>query len=169
MVIGWLLAHWFITKGKNLQFYGIDATQVYRDVRPEASMTPAELYLHQQQQALRAQISQIVEQLGDETDEMIITKLESQLKQLTRRVIMDEDDVFSVDELIRKSRETRQQRRRTRGMYGNTAGVTGAAGMNRLREDRVMSSSMRAAEITSHFQNADNPDPFGQPRRGTWR
>jgi hypothetical protein len=82
---------------------------------------------------------------------------------------MDEDDVFSVDELIRKSRETRQQRRRTRGMYGNTAGVTGAAGMNRLREDRVMSSSMRAAEITSHFQNADNPDPFGQPRRGTWR
>jgi hypothetical protein len=169
MVIGWLLAHWFITRGKNLQFYGIDATQVYRDVRPEASMTPAELYLHQQQQALRGQISQIVEQLGDETDEMIVTKLESQLKQLTRRVIADDDEMFSVDELIRKTRETRQQRRRTRGMYGNTSTATGATGVNRLREDRVMSPSARAAEITSHFQNADNPDPFGQPRRGPWR
>jgi hypothetical protein len=166
MVIGWLLAHWFMTKGKNLQFYGIDAHKVYRGVKPEAQMDPAQLYQHQQQQAIRAHISQIVEQLGEENDEMIITKLEAQLKQLTRRVVVDENEVFSVDELIRKSRETRLQRRRTRGMYGNTgSAVTGAAGMNRLREDRVMSANARSAQITGHFQNADNPDPYFQPRR----
>jgi hypothetical protein len=99
---------------------------------------------------------------------MIITKMESQLKQLMRRVVVDESELFSVDELIRKTREMRQQRRRTRGGYGTTSiygAPTGPAGMNRLREDRVMTASARAAEITGHFQNADNPEPYQQPRR----
>jgi hypothetical protein len=169
MVIGWLMGQWLLTKGKNLHFYGIDTTQVYRDVRPEVSMNPTERYQYQQQQGVRAQITQIVEQLGDETDEMIILKLEGQLKQLTRKVVVDENELFSVDELIKKSRETRQQRRRARsgsngpspsGQYG-----TGLRTNHRMQEGRMMTSDARTATIAGHFQNADTPDPYVPPRR----
>lgn len=161
MVIGWLLAHWFITRGKNLSFYGLDATAVYRDIRPEVTMTPAEQYQHQMQQGLRGQIEYILNQLGDETDEMIIAKLESQLRQLSRRVVVDDSDTFSVDELIRKMRETRQRKRRERA-YGSMSPSNGG-GVSRMQEHRVMTSDARSAAITGHFQNADNPDPLYGP------
>jgi hypothetical protein len=167
MVIGWLLSHWFITKAKNLQFYGIDGTQVYRDIRPEVTMTPHELYQHQMQQGLREQVKQIVDRLGDENDEMIITKLEAQLRQLSRRVVVEENDTFSVDDLIRKTRETRTRRRRERSL-GTSANNSGY-GSSRMQEHRMMTPDARSAAIATHFQNADNPDPYLPPgHRPRW-
>lgn len=111
MVIGWLLCNWLITKGKQLSFYGIDQRRIGTGLSSEASEEyAADLVFRREQEALRDEMETLATQLGKETDEWIIQRLEHQLRIMNQHVIREEGEVFSLDTLIQKSREQRREK-----------------------------------------------------------
>lgn len=120
LVIGWLLAVWLLTQGKNLSFYGIDVTKVMCNVyaldKKEQEETPMAQHTKIEQQRIRERIEQIYNQLSNENDEYICTRLEHELLMLDRQIILEQGEVYSVDELIRQASEARMNRKR---MFNN--------------------------------------------------
>lgn len=111
-VIGWLLCHWLITQGKNLKHYGIDPLRVMSRVRKPVEMTRQEAWRSQEQHQLRYEIDNTYKALLREQDQYIQANLERKLQHLTSKLILEENEIFSVDELIRSVQETRKQQRR---------------------------------------------------------
>ncbi len=112
MVIAWLLCHWLLTMGKNLAFYGIDIRKVGSNlIERVKNASPEELRKMQEQQFIRQRIDQIYEQLVSEQDEFLAIKLEQELRLLDKRIILEANDVWSVDEVIRMTREAKRNKR----------------------------------------------------------
>lgn len=111
MVIAWLLSFWLMMQGKNLAFYGIDSRTVLSETRVE-EITDARTYNdRQEQQQIRSDIEAIYERLGNERDEYIVKNLERQLYVLNRKLVLEEGEKFSVDDLINSVRESRRTSR----------------------------------------------------------
>ncbi len=112
MVISWLLCHWLITLGKNLAFYGIDIKKVGSNIAEKIqNATPQELRKIEEQRFIRQKIDQIYEELVKEKDEFIAMKLEQELRLLDKRIILESNDVWSVDEVIRMARDAKRNNR----------------------------------------------------------
>lgn len=111
MVIAWLLCFWLITLGRNLSFYGINSKNILCEVDLPEAMTQREQFEMLEQQQYRSEIEHIYKQLGDEKDDFVIQKLEHQLRVLNRRLVLEEGERFSVDELINSLREDRRNSR----------------------------------------------------------
>ena len=111
MVIAWLLTHWLITQGKNLQFYGIDAREILSTASITKQMTSSDFRQMHEQQQIRRRIEKIYEELTSNTDEFVISRLEHELRVLDKKIILQAEEVFSVDELIRSTKEARRNRR----------------------------------------------------------
>lgn len=120
-VMAWLLAHWFLTHGRNLSHYGIDASAIMRNVSEMGrQLTEAELHERDTQTRYMHEIDQVLEDLRNASDEMSIAKLEHRLRVLTSRVtVAANDDAISIDALIQNASEERLKRlkMRTRQAY----------------------------------------------------
>lgn len=119
MVIGWLLCIWFITQGKNLMFYGIDPKMVMARQSNEQDEDPQVTYQRQQQIAIREKMQELSEQITQSRDDYIVMKLEHDLRVLATKVIYEEGEIVSVDELIRQAKEKRRFKRDQ--VYQNSA------------------------------------------------
>jgi hypothetical protein len=119
LVIAWLMCFWLLTQGKNLSFYGIDSKDIGADVAPEEEekLAPIDHFQRFEQLQIRQQIVDISERLMNERDEYVVKRYEHELRVLDSRLILEEGDVFSVDELIRQAGENRRGRRRTMNNY----------------------------------------------------
>jgi hypothetical protein len=118
-VVSWLLSYWFITMGRNLNFYGIDSRDILSDPKFQATTDQVidqyEVYIQKQ---LRTQIQELGEKLKKEKDEFINRKYENQLKALSRDLVLQPNENFSVDGFINKLREERHlERTMQRGNY----------------------------------------------------
>ncbi len=119
LVIGWLLCNWLITKGKSLSYYGIDQRRIGAGLSTEASEDYVrDTQFRREQEVLLENMEALTQQLGKETDEWIIHRLEHQLRLLNRQVIRDEGEVFSLDTLIAKAREQRREKIQNAGRPG---------------------------------------------------
>lgn len=110
MVIAWLLANWFITTGKHLSHYGIDSRLVLSEARPVKAMSQEDYYQKVEQDAIRREIEEIYEKMMNETDENASLRLELRLRTLDKRLILQDDDAYSLDDLLRSARESRRAR-----------------------------------------------------------
>lgn len=113
MVIAWLLGFWFMTKAVNVSFYGIDSRILMsknQDMSDPQSLIPD----HQQkvQLALREKIENLTEELGRERDKFVAQRLEQEVRSLMKHVVVREDEIYSVDELLRTAKEKRVEKRR---------------------------------------------------------
>lgn len=126
MVIGWLLGMWLIMQGVNLTHYGIDPRWVMIDATPKEELDPYEAAIKREQDALRLQLTELNEQLGKTHDEYISMKLEQQMRGIMGKLIFNENEVFSVDEMIRQSRERRKNSKmfRNQGVQQRWGGQT---------------------------------------------
>lgn len=112
MVIAWLLCHWLLTLGKNLSFYGIDIRKVGSNMQEKiANASPLELQRMQEQKVIRQRIDQIYELLVNEQDEFLVIKLEQELRLLDKKIILEANDVWSVDEVIKIARDAKRNKR----------------------------------------------------------
>lgn len=111
MVIGWLLCFWLITKGTNLSFYGIDSKMILAEVDLPEVLSSRQYHDIQEQQSLRKQIQIVYDDLSKERDEFIVQKLEQQLRILNRKIILQEGERFSIDDLINSLRDNRRANR----------------------------------------------------------
>ena len=112
MVIAWLLCHWLLTLGKNLAFYGIDIRKVGSNLSERLqNASPLEIMRMQDQQDIRRRIEKIYEQLTNEQDDFLAIKLEQELRLLDKKIILESNEIYSVDEVIRQARETKRNKR----------------------------------------------------------
>lgn len=110
LVIGWLLCHWMLTQAKNLQHYGIDIRRVYQSVAPPKIADPRSDFERAEQQMLRTRIEEIYQQLTNEQDDFVSMRLQQELRMLDRKLVLEQGEVYSVDELIRQALETKKTR-----------------------------------------------------------
>lgn len=118
MVIGWLLNHWFMTKAKNLGFYGIDSKQILCEIQSIKIESNKDMYEYMEQQQIRKDIEFIFNEMKAETDALINIRLETELRALNRRLVLQEGEFFSVDDLIRSIHDDKRKNRPQQS-YGN--------------------------------------------------
>ncbi len=111
MVISWILTHWFMTKARNLQHYGIQPSSVLKDLRHQQTVDPVNLYKNSVQQKLRERIEFISNAFQKENDEFIARRYEQELRYLYSRLELQENEKVSVDELIAKTKEEKLRKR----------------------------------------------------------
>lgn len=124
MVIAWLLCFWLITQGKNLSHYGIDSKSILCEVSKPKLLDNRTAYEYHEQQRIRAEIEELYEKIKRENDDNIVQRLEFKLRTLNRSLILEEGEIFSVDDLINSVREERKNSRYngfrdTTGHFGN--------------------------------------------------
>lgn len=110
LVIAWLLNFWFMTQGTNLGYYGIDPITVMSEVRERKEESPLERHTRIEQEQLRKRIEELLEALGNETDMFVSARYEHELRSLDARLIKDRNDVYSMEDLIRKARDNGKAR-----------------------------------------------------------
>jgi len=117
-VISWLLCHWFLTYGRNLEHYGITLSEVKRRVyEAEHKLSWDDQRRYDQQQQIRDQISELVDKLGSEKNTYERIKIQHRLDVLMSRV-SDEfelDGVGSIDQIKESNKEKRAIVGRTLG------------------------------------------------------
>ena len=111
LVIAWLLCHWLLLLGKNLSHYGIDHKQVMAGVGISQQVDPEEIFIKEEQYQLRRRIEELYEKLSAETDDFVSMRLEQELRLLDKRLILEADEIYSVDNLIRSAKETKRHNR----------------------------------------------------------
>jgi hypothetical protein len=150
LVIGWLMGMWLLRLGKNLSFYGIDSKMIGADcIEHKEEITPMGALQRVEQQRIRQRIEEIYDRLTNEQDDFVCQRLEHELLALDHQIILEADEVYSVDELIRQASETRKGRRRNQvsmyqqnDQYNAVAGQAGAAQYNQgAFADRPLSAS----------------------------
>lgn len=123
-VVAWLLAIWLLTSGRNIDYYGITnplSSAVSHEARlaignsSDVVLTADQLSKrHEEQNMIKANIEMLLDMISEEKDEVITLKLEDKLKRLDQRLIKTNEDVISINELIRKAREQRRNKHRGR-------------------------------------------------------
>ncbi len=108
LVIGWLLAIWFLSKGKNMQCYGIDPKDIMSAVNLSKAIPEEELIEMQEQRHYRMQMKDIVTQMQNETDEYVIANLERMLRHLNTKLILSDGEHFSIDALLDSLKDNRR-------------------------------------------------------------
>jgi hypothetical protein len=111
LVIGWLLCHWLLTQGKNLSFYGMESNRIMRALMTVKEEDPMKVAMREEQQWLRERITQLYDQLSTEVDDYVCQRLEHEVRKLDKQVILEEGEIYSVNELINKALENRRARK----------------------------------------------------------
>lgn len=127
MVISWLLTQWFLRNAKNLSFYGVNPRKAMQRVGNDSKLSPQELMVKEYQKQLRAEIETIAEKISNEPDENITRLLERTLRVLNQQIILEEGEVRSVDEMIKRALERKKSRYKeqaqSRGFNSTTRGL----------------------------------------------
>jgi hypothetical protein len=108
MVIAWLLCFWFITTARNLAFYGINSNTILSEVEKIENLTAAQVYSLNEQRQVRKDIEDLYEVMSNERDEFVLYRLENKLRNLNRKLVLEEGEIFSVDDLINSIRNKKK-------------------------------------------------------------
>ncbi len=118
LVIGALLSGWILLNGRNLGFYGIDSKDLLRqNTLIQQQVTTANSYDNRYNDYIRQQIQLLLEKLNAENDEYVCTNIESQLKGLYTKLIKEDQQMFSVDDLINQIRSKRRSGRSHQSIF----------------------------------------------------
>lgn len=109
MCISWLLGQWFLTHGKNLDFYGINPRTVFaKNDTMIVQNDPIAYYDMLYQEQLKHQLTGLLEQLQVERDELLVWRLETRIHQLSNELTEVNRTTMAVDDLIATLREKRR-------------------------------------------------------------
>lgn len=106
-VISWLMAHWFLRNGRNLQHYGIDPRTVLSRVRITASGNNAkELAVNMREEKLAQDIADLEVKVGNARTLMEERYLSARLQSLKSQVRVS-DDILEAGSVDRHSAEAK--------------------------------------------------------------
>lgn len=113
LCISWTLSFWPLINGKHLAFYGINSRDILVNNKASQELNdPIALYENKYQERLREHIKQLMKEIEHESDEYVSRRLEAQLIHYSKQLTDNDRAILSVDELLTKAREHRQQRYR---------------------------------------------------------
>ena len=113
LVIGFLLTHWMLTMGKNLQHYNINALEVLVEHRTKQDVKPEKLYFQQEQERIRIEIEELYDRMMRETDENVIMRHESRMRYLNSKLVLEDGEIFSIDAILNDLASQKKARRNT--------------------------------------------------------
>ena len=100
-VISLLLGHWLLIRGVNLDHYGIDSSSILVDNKIQRQIQKVEnSYQTYEQKMVRREIEELYEMLKNERDDFIFRKLENRMLQLNSKLIKQDSESFSVEQLL---------------------------------------------------------------------
>ena len=111
MVIAWLLTQWLLSEGKNLSAYGIDISGIYTSAAPEKPVSYEEYIQKVEQRQIRYQIAKLFEELESTKDIYLSIKIEQQLRMLNNKLILEDNEIFSLEQLIQDAKDKRKSNR----------------------------------------------------------
>ena len=118
LVIGSLLTGWVILNAKNLSFYGINSKDLLKqNPAVQQEVTAQSSYDNRYNDYVRQQIEALLQQLNQEKDEYVCMSLEQQLKGLYPKLIQEDQQLFSVDDLINQIRNKRRSGRSHQSLF----------------------------------------------------
>ncbi len=119
--ISWLMAYWLLTKGRNLNFYGIESQLILSHNTQKLSEKKAEnSFDHQKQSKIKDDINSLVEKLKKERDPFLTTKLETQLQFLYSQYDHSLGHIVAYDDLIKELKEVRRSAVRNKPQYATS-------------------------------------------------
>lgn len=131
LVIAWLLAVWFLTQSKNLQFYGhrdvLSRTREYHVDNPagDAEVNVLDEYDAYVQQRTKLEIDSLLDELKQTSDDTVSRMLELRIHTLDSRLKEKYNDIQSVDTLIAEALNVRNKTVRERMRVRSTASQSG--------------------------------------------
>jgi hypothetical protein len=111
LVIGWLLCHWFLTMAKNLSHYGIDSRFILVDHKPKVELNASQAFFEKEQNTIRDRISELFKKLSEERDQFIVERHERELRHLDSRIVLKDNEFFSIDALLNEAKQDRKNAR----------------------------------------------------------
>lgn len=113
-VISWLLTHWMLSFGKNLQYYGINPSQIDRvRMRSGTDEVDYDQMMQDEEQAMfRKRLDDLIVKLDECKNPIEIARLEHQIQFAVSRIVKTDDDAFSIDALIQKATNEKEQQRK---------------------------------------------------------
>ena len=109
MVIGTLLTQWLLTNGKNLIEYGISPNEVFSDSRRVVASSPSERFFQETQEKYKDRIKYLLSLMENEREQYILSRYELEIRQLDKKIITKNDEVYNIDTLLDKIKEKKKQ------------------------------------------------------------
>jgi hypothetical protein len=96
-------------------------------------MSAQEAMYVSQQNSMRSRVQELTEKIAKEKDDYLCMSYENELRSLMSKIVFEDNEVYSVDELIRQARETRKNYVRSRaiGVGFGRVNPTVYSGVNR--------------------------------------
>ncbi|MGP3842652.1 hypothetical protein [Pseudomonas aeruginosa] len=110
LVVSLLLAHWLLIQGKNLSYYGINVPILGKSKLRDKEPNQLEKYHEEKEQQGRKEFEELIDRLRGEKNPMIAAKLEMRLKQLSKRVNIDDGNGVGIDAMLNQARAERTRR-----------------------------------------------------------
>lgn len=114
-IIAWLLTHWFLMYGKNLDIYGIDSAKIQlRALRDGNVGTEDDNERLREQEILTAEIDSILPRLKNTPSIHEVITLEAKLRRLLQQLEKTGAEPVSLDQLLQDAKKNRIQRMQLR-------------------------------------------------------
>lgn len=154
LVIAWLLTHWLLIMGKNLIYYGIDQKMIRTAGAINKIVESPEMQWYRyEQERFRQRVEEIYKDLSKEQDEYVCMRLEQELRVLDRKIILEEGEVFSVDQLIHDARETKRNRFKQRNEQQRYTSVSMHNAMAyKATEGTLSRQPLKQQQLTGYYQ-----------------
>lgn len=110
MVISLLLAHWMLTQGRNLSFYGIDTSEILIKTKNTTLLSSLGDYDFNKQKEYRKELDDVLSQIAQATNEYIIYNLENRARFLHSKIKRSEQETLTIEDLIEKSKNIKKTR-----------------------------------------------------------
>lgn len=122
MVIAWLLTNWLLTNGKELHYYGIDSSSIYQAGHlAKKELTYEEVVEMEEQNNIRQRMIKLYDELENEENDYVTMKIEQELRLLNKKLILRENEIFSIDQLIKAAYEKKKRKRQESRMMDTIA------------------------------------------------
>lgn len=114
IVISWLLSYWFLKLGYNKALYNIPPNAVFTQIKTIAESKDNNKYSRDQLDRfakLREQINLLTNKLLNCDSDMLIPRIESDLRSLTNQLPTELKRIITIDEVIEKAKQDRIKRK----------------------------------------------------------
>lgn len=109
-VIAWLLCYWLLSYGRNLHYYGIDASLVLtRNKNYHSQLTEKTAYENYRQKRARSLVEELTQKLEVEKDDFIARRYEQELEAALADLSEDDRKIVSADDLLKRLRQQRTE------------------------------------------------------------
>ena len=106
-----------------------------------------------EQERFRQRVEEIYKDLSKEQDEYVCMRLEQELRVLDRKIILEEGEVFSVDQLIHDARETKRNRFKQRNEQQRYTSVSMHNAMAyKATEGTLSHQPLKQQQLTGYYQ-----------------